>query len=168
MFGGRAFVYLVNHFGAAWSAYWWGRLSALLVRAAHFLLRRKHIGGAYVDDFLFLFPEASALQHGPVLLAFLQVLNVPLSFKQLRLGQELEYLGWKLSLTNGFWATITESKLRRLFAPMRWWFANPKQVHREEFQRFLGLAIWATQVYVLLRPFLAPLFRALYCRSAKL
>ena len=44
-FQGQYYVYLVNHFGAAWSAYWWSRLGGLLMRLAHHLLRHKHLGG---------------------------------------------------------------------------------------------------------------------------
>ena len=50
------YIYLVNHFGASWSAYWWARLGALL-RISHFVLRHKHLGAIYVDDFLWLLPK---------------------------------------------------------------------------------------------------------------
>ena len=33
------FVYLVSHFGAKWSAYWWSRLGALLMRVFQFIMR---------------------------------------------------------------------------------------------------------------------------------
>ena len=168
MFQDRAFVYLVNHFGASWSAYWWSRLSAMLIRMVHFLLRHKHIAGVYIDDFLLLLPRDSAIQLGSLVIAFLQVLNVPLSWKKLQLGQQLEYLGWSLHFDTGFCATITETKLQRLFKHINWWLLHPRRVCREELQQFLGLAIWATQVHLLLRPFLAPLFRALHARAIKI
>ena len=47
---GDYYIYLVNHFGAAWSAYWWARLSALLMRVSHHVLRHSHLGAVYVDD----------------------------------------------------------------------------------------------------------------------
>lgn len=82
-------------------------------------------------------------------------------------GTKLEYLGWRLLFDEGFYATITEAKLQRVFKQINWWLLHPRRVCREELQQFLGLAIWAMQVHLLLRPFLAPLFRALQLLKSK-
>ena len=83
---GGYYIYLVNHFGAAWSAYWWARLSALLMRVSHHVLRHSHLGAVYVDDFLFLLPRAVAVPMATLLAAFFQAMGVPISWKKLQLG----------------------------------------------------------------------------------
>eukprot|EP00439_Symbiodinium_sp_Y106_P009205 s9914_g1.t1 len=87
------YIYLVNHFGASWSAYWWARLGALLLRISHFVLRHKHLGAIYVDDFLWLLPRKAFAPMAALLIALLQILGVPISWKKLRLGWKLASVG---------------------------------------------------------------------------
>ena len=77
---GEFYAYVVNHVGAAWSAYWWARLSALLLRLTHMLVRYKHLGAVYVDGFSCLCCRAFAFLVVHVL-AILQILCVLLSWK---------------------------------------------------------------------------------------
>ena len=44
--------YLVCHFGASFSDYWWGRLGAFLHRLIHRLVYVRHSGLLFVDDWL--------------------------------------------------------------------------------------------------------------------
>ena len=162
------FLYLVNHFAAKWSAYWWSRLGALLMRIFHFVLCHPHIGVVYVDDFLFLLPRHAFLPLIAILIALAQVLNVPLSWGKLRLGLSLEYLGWALSVDGVFKAKILECKKTRILAALNWWLQHPKRIGRKELSGVLGLLIWATQVRLPLRAFLAPLFTALHRPTGKL
>ena len=106
------YIYLVNHFGASWS--WWARLGALLLRISHFVLRHKHLGAIYVDDFLWLLPKKAFAPMAALLIALLQILGVPISWKKLRLGSSLAYLGWLLDLRGGFIAHMSEDKSLRL------------------------------------------------------
>ena len=155
---GEFYAYVVNHFGAAWSAYWWSRLSALLLRTIHFLVRHRHLGAVYVDDFLFLLPRGAFAMLVVLVLAILQILAVPLSWRKLALGSELTYLGWQLSLHSGFWASLPESKQAKVLRELAWWRLHPRRVPRKKLSQLLGFLLWATQVRLALRAFLAPLF----------
>ena len=166
--GDEFFAYLVNHFGSSWSAYWWGRLSSLLMRITHHVLRHRHIAGVYVDDFLFVLPRNACVPLASLVIALFQILNVPISWGKLNFGNELKYVGWELKLESGFWAKLPDGKLQKIMGSLKWWILHPRRVHRDELQRFLGLLVWASQVNILLRPFLAPLFRICCGRSQKM
>ena len=165
---GEFYIYVVNHFGAAWSAHWWSRLAALLMRVAHHLLRHRHIGGVYVDDFLFLLPRATAIPMATLVVALFQCLGVPLSWKKVQMGLDLTFLGWDISLRSGFNASNAQSKQAKFLQSLDAILARPRQVSRLELQRLLGLCVWATQVCLRLRPFLAPVYKVLHRRSQKL
>ena len=47
---GKLYHYISCHFGATFSAYWWGRVGSALHRLLHFLLWAWHVGLLYVDD----------------------------------------------------------------------------------------------------------------------
>ena len=165
---GEHFAYVNNHFGASWSAYWWSRLSALLLRVMHHVLRHCHVGGIYVDDFLWLLPRETAPLMASLLTALLQILNVPISWRKLAFGRSLSYIGWKLSLIGGFSAQLPINKQERILAQVQHWIIHPRRVSRDDLSRLLGLLVWATQVKLTLRPFLAPLFAALHRPSQEL
>eukprot|EP00438_Fugacium_kawagutii_P001597 Skav221839 [mRNA] locus=scaffold885:463742:465520:+ [translate_table: standard] len=165
---GEHFAYVNNHFGASWSAYWWSRLSALLLRIMRHTLRHCHVGGVYVDDFLWLLPRETAPLMASLLTALLQVLKVPISWRKLAFGRSLSYVGWKLSLIGGFSAQLPSNKQEKLLQQVQRWITHPRRVSREDLSKLLGLLIWATQVKLTLRPFLAPLFSTLHRPSQKL
>ena len=165
---GEFYAYVVNHFGAAWSAYWWSRLSSLLMRLIHMLVRHKHLGAVYVDDFLLLLPRAAFAMLVVLVLAILQILEVPLSWKKLALGNDLTYLGWRLTLISGFWAALPENKQGKVLRELAWWRLHPRRVPRRVLAQLLGFLLWATQVRLALRAFLAPLFKRLNRPGARL
>eukprot|EP00438_Fugacium_kawagutii_P030737 Skav217069 [mRNA] locus=scaffold1308:3342:4762:+ [translate_table: standard] len=89
--------------------------------------------------------------------------------EKLQLEDAVSYLGWNLNLAvDGFWASIAPGKLDKIGAFLDSFLSNSKKMQRRELQKFLGLLIWATQVQLLCRPFLAPLFRCLCRPSQKL
>ena len=67
----RLYHYVVCHFGARFSAYWWQRLGAMLLRIVHALLG-KHARRAwiYVDDLLALLHGTPSWNSWPFLFAF--------------------------------------------------------------------------------------------------
>ena len=161
-------MYLVNHFGASWSAYWWSRLGALILRLAHFTIRHQHLGAIYVDDFLWMFPKKSWVHLTAVLISLLQVLGVPLSWNKLQIGDSVIYLGWNLQLHASFSASMRTDRQQKILCWISWFLLHPRRASRIELQQFLGLLVWATQVCLHMRPFLAPLFGALYRPTQKL
>ena len=138
------------------------------MRTFHFVLRHPHVGVVYADDFLFLLRRHAFLPLIAILMALAQVLNVPLSWRKLPLGLSLEYLGWALSVDCIFKAKILECKKTRILASLNWWLQHPKRVGRKQLSGVVGLLIWAAQVRLPLRAFLAPLFTALHRPTGKL
>ena len=120
------------------------------------MLRHKHLGAIYVDDFLWLLPKQAFAPMVALLIALLQVLGVPISWKKLRLGSSLAYLGRLLDLNGGFIARMSEDKSVKLLRAINWWLLHLRKVQRAEIRQFLGLLVWATQIDLTLRPFLSP------------
>ena len=138
------------------------------MRLAHHLLRHKHLGGVYVDDFLFFLPRQCAAAMAAQLTALFQIVGVPLSWKKLRLGFSLAFLGWDVSVHEGCFACVTAEKQVKLDREMQVFLKNPRKLSRQRLMGLLGLLIWATQARLTLRSFLAPLYRAAHARSQKL
>ena len=62
---GKLYHYTVCHFGAKFSAYWWQRVGALLLRIMHALLARfAHKAWLYVDDLLAMLARQTCLDAG--------------------------------------------------------------------------------------------------------
>ena len=73
-FQSKLYGYVVCHFGARFSAYWWQRLGALLLRIAHSLLASQpHKAWLYVDDLLAALLRSS----GDLQLGLLVTVRVP-------------------------------------------------------------------------------------------
>ena len=78
---GRIFFYRVCPFGASFSAAWWSRLGAFLLRIFHRLIWLSHVAMLYVDDF-FIFQDAQVLPCTASLLCiFCLLTQVPISWK---------------------------------------------------------------------------------------
>jgi hypothetical protein len=161
--------YRVNHFGAKWSAYWWSRVAGVIIRLMHVFLRHEHIAIIYVDDLLVLLPKSVFAIMATQVIAFMQVLGVPLSWSKLEAGTSIKYLGWHLSIQNDIvTAKLTEDKIEKLLDKAKTWLKDPRRIHRDELSAWLGLLIWTTQLSLILRPFLAPFYWSMYKPNMKL
>ena len=93
-------VNTVGTFGVSSAAYWWSRAGGALVRVSHHLLGQQlglwHC--LFSDDGLIghSFPEAPMAML--MLLLYFDILRVPLSWKKVRGGTEVDYIGYRLSL----------------------------------------------------------------------
>ena len=124
-----------------------------------------------MDDIPWLLPRDSYAPMVAILMALLQVLEVPVSWRKLRLSVSLKYLGWLLSLESGagcFRASMLEDKTLQIMRSIAWWIIRPRSVNRRELRQFVGLLVWAAQVNLALRPFLAPLFSAIHKPCSRL
>ena len=77
---GILYRYLVAHFGASWSAWWWSRTAAMLLRIVHQFLGCAHMAFVYVDDFLILVRSDRAWEAACLLAILFSCLGVPLSW----------------------------------------------------------------------------------------
>ena len=86
---GHLWHYSVCHFGASFSAYWWGRTVALLVRILHQLIWSSHAAWNYVDDLLFRMIRSTSPLHAPLTCVFLMLGLGPMSWDKMRVGSTL-------------------------------------------------------------------------------
>ena len=85
--GDRAFFYRACPFGANFSAFWFQRVSAFVVRVSRLLLWIRHALMAYVVDFLLLQETSVIPLCATVMLAFFAAsFGVPIPWKKLQLG----------------------------------------------------------------------------------
>ena len=92
-FQNRLFHYKVAHFGGRFSAFWWSRLGALLLRLLHRYLRQPHRAWLYVDDLFLLAPQHELADMAWSTVVFLTILGTPISWKK-STDWQLHYLDW--------------------------------------------------------------------------
>ena len=80
----------VCHLGARFSAAWWSRMGAVLIRICHQFLFIQHGGWLYVDDFLFRLEATTAPLMGACICCFLHLLGCPISWHNVALGGQLQ------------------------------------------------------------------------------
>ena len=97
----RIFFYKVCPFGATFSAFWWGRLGAWLVRILHRFIWVQHGLWLFVDDFLLTQSQTVLPVFATLLAIFCRVFRIPLSWRKCTLGR---ISGIQMSL-NGFRAS---------------------------------------------------------------
>ena len=146
---GRLFFYRVTPFGAVFSAFWWARLGGLLLRIFHHLIWLSHAGFLYVDDFLF-FMEAHMMPLSATLLCiFCQLLGIPISWKKTAMNSAIDYIGWRFDFNAGI-VTIPIEKIRKLRGYIEHLISQPRTT-RKSLEKLIGLAMWITQLFPLMR-----------------
>ena len=129
-----------------------------MVRSMRCLLRQfGHRAWLYVDDLLLLFRSAEHRQATCLTVAFLTILNAPVSWKKAQTGSKATWCGWSFDF-------FTESlhlhapkleKLREQLSRL----AQGKKVPRKKLEAALGLLMWATST---------PPYRDLHCGTGTL
>ena len=105
---GVLYQYRVCHFGGRFSAYWWQRFSALLLRQIHALLGSSpHRAWLYVDDLL------AQLDQLLLLVIYFQAILAPMSWKKAQFGDAISWCGWDFHFDVDIVA-LTAAKLRKL------------------------------------------------------
>ena len=152
------YVYRSCFFGAKWSAYWWSRVGAWIVRMLHRFIFVPHGLFLYVDDGLLLVQKSVAPLIASAALMFLGALGVPLSWRKLDLGSELVWIGWKFCLDVGHASLPTDKieKLQALLSPLA---VSGVKVRRKEVEKVIGILIWFTAGAFWLRPWLCSFYR---------
>ena len=116
--GGSVFLHTRGTFGIASAAYWWQRLAAGLVRLAHKLsgveLGLLHL--LFADDGWMLAIGAFFWRRLLFWLFVLDVCEIPLSWKKVRGGTSVQWIGYQLDVEK-FTKGISQRKVRWL---MEW------------------------------------------------
>ena len=160
-FQSKLYGYVVCHFGARFSAYWWQRLGALLLRIARSrLASQPHKAWLYVDDLLAALLRSSGdLQLGLLVTLFV-CLKSPISWKKAALGDSLIWCGWKFNFRSET-VRLEPDKLLKLAQQIQALLAA-KKVTKKALQSCLGLLNWATSISLHLRSYTAPLYSDLH------
>ncbi|CAL1163343.1 unnamed protein product [Cladocopium goreaui] len=156
----QLFFYRVTPFGAVFSAFWWARLGGLLLRIFHHLIWLNHAGFLYVDDFLF-FMEANMMPLSATLLCiFCHLLEIPISWKKTAMHSSIDYIGWKFNFNAGI-VTIPIEKILKLRGYIEHLVSQPRTT-RKSLEKLIGLAMWITQLFPLMRIWIHYWYHDLY------
>ena len=164
---GELFFYKVCHFGGAFSAYWWARVGALLIRLAHRLVYVCHTGFLYVDDFLWKFRKEAAPLLSVLVLALLVGVGCPLSWAKMRLAEVITWIGLTIQFHLGRWVLL-EDKLLKVRVFLHQLASCHKHAERKSLEAGTGLLLWVSNIVPVLRPWLAEFFQALVSETGTL
>jgi len=157
-FMGILWRFVVCHFGASWSAFWYARVGAALHRLLHRILWDvKHLAWVYVDDTLLLLRQSSALESTALVLMLFAGLGVPLSWHKIAQGPEVPYLGLWVSAEKCSMG-IPDDKVQK-FLDFLNSLRSRNRSDRRSLQSFVGALQWASAVLQHLRPWLAAFYR---------
>ena len=158
---GRLYAYVVCHFGARFSAYWWQRVGALLLRLLHRLMAPEpHKAWLYVDDLLLSLLHCRAPQQLAFVVAYLSLIGAPISWKKASFGPRIIWCGWQFCFRTET-VCLAQPKLDKLRAQLLQLLQH-KRVPRKELEACLGLLMWATSISPHLRCFTAPIYSDLH------
>ena len=160
-FNGTLWRYVVCHFGAKFSAYWWQRVGGLITRILHASLAPyPHRAWLYVDDLLAALLRASAHESLLIIVLLLSCLGAPISWKKAYVGDSLIWCGWKFNFAYET-VELCAAKRLKLSSQIQGLISKPK-VQRKDLEACIGLLMWATNISLVLRPYIAPLYRLLH------
>ena len=152
------FVHTRGTFGIASAAYWFGRAMGVVVRSCHRIMGR-HMGLLhliYADDG-WLAATGKRFWKKVLMWFFLyELLEVPITWKKVRGGAEVDWIGYHLDITK-FERGINDSKKAWI---VKWIDDRLRQggVVGRELKSVLGRLSFVAGALRHVRPFLAPLF----------
>ena len=159
-FQGKIFFYKNCPFGAVVSAHFWSRLGGVYQRLFHRLCFLPHAAFLYVDDLLWI-QESTVIGPSAAVIAILCLLTgLPISWKKCELGSCIVWIGWSFHIRSGF-VSLPESKRQKLLDLLKKLQAS-SHCSRKSLEKFLGLALWVTQLWPEMRIWLHNLYRDLY------
>ena len=90
--------YRVCHFGARFSAYWWQRAGAFLLRLLHGILGlHPHRAWLFVDDLLAALRRSDAHAQLALMVMFFAAISAPISWKKVQFQNNLTWCGWRIN-----------------------------------------------------------------------
>ena len=159
-FQGRLYFYKVCPFGARFSAWWWARLGSFFTRLFHRIIYISHALFLFVDDYLMvqrmdILPISAAL-----LSLVVQAFKLPISWRKADLHKEISWIGWTFNFSTGQ-VKLQQAKRVKMMKLIQELLQKPKTT-RKLIEKFLGLALWITQLFPTMRAFLHHLYVDLY------
>jgi hypothetical protein len=156
--GGDVYCNKRGTYGVASAAYWWGRLGAALHRAILYTWSNQVYGWAllFADDWLWTSTGSDFCENLISAILLLRVFRVPLSWKKIRGGQVVPWIGYEINLRE---CTLGISENRALWLTS--WLEKRLKENRvllRELREALGRMIFIYGALAWDKPFLAPLF----------
>ena len=159
-FQGQLYYYKVCPFGAVVSAHFWSRLGGCFQRLFHRFCYLPHASFLYVDDLL-MFQESQIIGLSASTIAILCMLvQLPISWKKCELGPTIVWIGWEIHIQAGFIALPFPKREKLLDLIHK--LSSSSHVSKKTLEKFLGLALWATQLWPAMRTWLHYLYRDLH------
>ena len=157
---GDIYFYDVTPFGATFSAAWWSRLGGFFLRCFHHLIWWAHCGFLYVDDFLFFMRSGMMPLAAALCCISCQLTGIPISWKKCELGSIVNWIGWQFNFRSGT-VQIPTSKIQKLQGYLQDLLRLDK-CKRKQLEKIIGLLMWITQLFPLLRIWIHYLYTDLY------
>ena len=158
------YFYRVAPFGAVFAQHWWGRLGSVILRLLHLLIWVSHCGFLFVDDYLFTQNSQALPLTESMICLFFQLFGIPLSWQKLQIGVEVEWIGWRLHFSAGA-VYLSPERRFKLLGMVQCLLKNPR-VSQKDLERFIGLALWACNLFPTMRSMLYYFYHDLYSPAA--
>ncbi len=155
---GKVYLHTRGTFGISSAAYWWQRLAAVIVRTAH-RLAGKEMGVLHLlfaDDGWLTAVGEFFWRKLLFWLFVLEVMEVPISYKKVRGGTEIQWIGYQLDVEE-FKKGISESKVKWILG----WITKKRidgGATGRELKSALGRLSFVAGALQHIRPFLGTLF----------
>ena len=164
-FDGSWYVYVVLPFGMRASAYHWCRFYGLIHRVLKRLLQCFFHGSAmYIDDSLYCARVSQYADVFALILVFLGVLNVPLSWRKLYVGTLLDWVGFRIDF-HAQRVFLSSVRLLKLRVQMEQLVTMPR-VPVSEFRKLVFRMVWVCQIFPMAKVFLHGFFATLKSQVA--
>ena len=162
----KLYFYKVCPFGAKFSAHWWGRLGAFWTRLLHLVIYVAHSLFLFVDDWLLVQRMDILPVTATLVTLVIQAFRLPISWRKAELDREVSWIGWNLNFSTGIIRLqhAKRDKLLKLIADL---LQRPK-TSKKQIEKFVGLLLWVTQIFPVMRAFIHHLYADLYKAPATL
>lgn len=162
----KLYFYRVCPFGAKFSAFWCGRLGAFWTRLLHQIIYVANALFLFVDDWLLvqrldILPVTAAL-----VTLFLQAFRLPISWRKAELDRQVNWIGWTLNFSTGI-IKLQLTKRDKLLSLIDELLQRPK-TSKKQIEKFVGLLLWVTQLFPVMRAFIHHLYADMYQAPATL
>ena len=155
----KYYFYKVCPFGAVFSALWFARVGAFLVRVLHMLIWIRHMLGMYVDDLIGSTDEQAVRMVATVTLAFCDIFGFPISWRKVQIGHSIDWIGWSFHFRAGA-VSVPISKRQKLCLGQR--LLSSERILKQDLHPVLGFLQWLCQLYPASRPWMCSLYSDLH------
>ena len=139
---------------------------SFLDQLLHHLIYVAHSLFLFVDDWLLI----QRLEILPITAAlvtlFIQAFRLPISWRKAELDREVSWIGWTLNFSTGI-IKLQSTKRDKLLKLIDDLLQRPK-TSRKQIEKFIGLLLWVTQIFPMMRSFIHHLYADLYKAPATL